>query len=129
MDQSSLVPVIAILGVLAYASMKLYFRHRATELRHRERIAAIEKGTDLPPDPALGPTPYLLQGLKLLFTGIGLSIFLIALSHASGNPRLLAVATIGLIPAGIGIAHLVLYRIQSKSERTAASGVTASNLR
>jgi len=63
----------------------LYYRHKKAELTHVERMAAIEKGVALPaiepPRPAPDPIRrYLLAGMIWLFSGVGLAIFLFALS-------------------------------------------------
>jgi hypothetical protein len=68
----------------------LFFRYRKQVLSHQERMTALEKGVDLPAmRTEAGPwTPrvYLLRGLIWLFGGIGLAVFLLALSLTSMEP-------------------------------------------
>jgi len=71
--------------VLVMAAMATRFKQR--ELQHQERMAALEKGTALPPmtDPAPQPAPFhprtlLLRGLLWLFTGIAITIMLAGLA-------------------------------------------------
>ena len=110
-----LVPIVALIGGLTIAGVAIYFRYRATELRHRERMAAIEKGIDLPAEPEMGRNKYLLKGLKGIFVGIGLTAFFVAMSRTQHDfPA--GLAPIGLIPIGIGIAHLIVYWVQGKQE-------------
>lgn len=58
----------------------LLMRYKWQELRHRERMAALEKGAQLPIEPAENapwtPRIYLLRGLIWLFSGIAVVIFL-----------------------------------------------------
>jgi hypothetical protein len=66
----------------------LNLRYRRRVLQHRERMAAIEKGVDLPglkemPDQPWSPRLYLLRGMIWLFAGIGLAIFLLGLSYTT----------------------------------------------
>jgi hypothetical protein len=67
----------------------LAFRHRRRELHHKERLAAIEKGAPLP---ALTdaeqrapwtPRVYLLRGMMWLFSGIGLTLFLVGFADSA----------------------------------------------
>jgi hypothetical protein len=113
---------IPIAGI-AVGGLSIYFGYRAKELLHRERMAAIEKGIELPPEPARGRNSYLLRGLINLSIGIGIAIFFLAIGLVSQNPRAAAVAAFGLIPIGIGIAHLVVYG------KTPADAATVSSPR
>lgn len=65
----------------------LQLRYRRRELQHRERMAALEKGVDLPPmaetAEALNPKLYLLRGMIWLFAGVGLAGFLLGLSYTT----------------------------------------------
>lgn len=63
--------------------MALAFRYKKREMQHRERLAAIEKGTALPAatEPApWSPRVYLLRGLMWLFSGLGLTVLLLGLA-------------------------------------------------
>lgn len=64
----------------------LLLRHRNQEMRHRERLAALEKGVVPPANPASAPwSPriYLLRGLIWSFTGAALIIALLVASLTS----------------------------------------------
>jgi Domain of unknown function (DUF6249) len=107
------IPVVAIImGVgIGMLSLFLQFRRKRDlfQLYHAERMAAIEKGIELPPLPPeffqdggrTGPAPVRNRrsGLILLFLGIALSVAL----WGSGARAYLW----GLIPAAIGLALLV----------------------
>ena len=85
--------VMLIASVAAILIVGLTLRYRRRELQHKERLAAMEKGAPLP---ALTdfeqrtpwtPRMYLLRGLMWLFGGIGLTLFLLAVSIATYQPR------------------------------------------
>jgi hypothetical protein len=77
------IMVLSAAGIIIWA---LNIRYRRQELRHKERMAALEKGAEIPVEPAerppvpWSPRVYLLRGLIWLFTGLGLSTFLLGLS-------------------------------------------------
>ncbi len=118
-----LIPIIAIImgigiGMLAiytgYLKRKDLFAHY-----HQERMAAIEKGIDCPPWPnhALAndetpapPRRHLLTGLVWLFIGLGAMVAVYATFDLSR-------ALFGLIPVGIGLAHLIYYFVEGRRKQ------------
>jgi len=111
------IPIIAIITDAAK-------RRRIYELHHNERLAAIEKGIEIPPLPpelfdkdfgqhAKRPR-YLLHGLIWLLVGLGL---LAALYFDFDRRRW---ALYALIPVGIGLAHLLYYAIEGRKEEEQA---------
>ncbi|MCL4854785.1 MAG: hypothetical protein KJZ78_25775, partial [Bryobacteraceae bacterium] len=108
-----IVPVTAIVMSMLVVAVAIYAGYRSKEFRHRERMTAMEKGIDLPADPITGPNFYLLRGLVWLFIGIGFAIFLVVMSFADPDPEMRAGAALGRIPAGVGIAYLIVYRVES----------------
>jgi len=121
----ALLAIVFLIVACAVAFGAFHFRHRAREFRHAELMAALDKGMELPPEPIkpiLGPMAHLLRGLIWLSVGIGISIFFLSLRISQHDNDLFAVATLGLIPMGVGVAHLVVYRLDSRAQRPA--GVT-----
>jgi Domain of unknown function (DUF6249) len=116
----TLIP-LAVLGVVwAIAFAAFRFRGQVQQLRHSERLAAIEKGIDVPieaPEPRFSEHVYLLRGLIWLFIGFGISIIFTALFLAEHVRELFALITLGLIPIGVGSAYLVVYRVELKRRR------------
>jgi hypothetical protein len=91
-------------------------------LYHQERIAAIDKGIELPPlppeffaDDHKPPSRHdtLLWGLIMTFIGLGLGIALLVKCG-------LNTAIFALIPLGIGLALLIFYFTVGKKEAEAA---------
>jgi hypothetical protein len=117
-----LVPLISIvMGIGMPLSIPIIFmvlhyrkRRRLMELHHTERMAAIERGMELPPFPLeviAGNTPRrrrssLLPGLVWLFIGIAMLICM--------HPLAEQVALLGLIPAGVGLAYLIYYLAEGR---------------
>ena len=110
--------VMGLMIPIVYQVLDYRRRRDVVEAHHRERMAAIERGMDIPPLPEswLGPTRlrrprYLLTGMIWLFIGIALYVFLRALVHPEP-----AVALVGLIPGGIGLAFLIYYFVEGRKE-------------
>ena len=83
------------------------------ELHHAERMAAIERGMDIPPLPielvdggGRRRRTSLLPGLVWFFVGLALVIG----RTADGDVPSVA----GLIPLGIGIAYLIYYYVEGR---------------
>jgi hypothetical protein len=120
-DPAVLIPLVAIVMSLAIPIVaiiaELAKRRKFYELHHKERLAAIEKGVELPPLPAefLGSKPkgrprYLLRGLIWLFVGLGLLIALSGITRSEAEKSWL----LGFIPTGVGLAYLIYYFVEGK---------------
>ncbi len=111
-----MIPIIAIIMGIGIAMLALWLDYRKKrdmfQMHHAERMAAIEKGIELPPLPsqffqdyrhgASEPSRHLRSGLVLLFVGCAIFVAL----HQVAGPD---VAWWGLVPAAIGAALLLFY--------------------
>jgi hypothetical protein len=119
------IPIVAIVGGIISGIVKTLGRQRLVELAARERIAAIERGVDptkLPlvtaaavdtdDDAAPFPRPggarrraqgLLIGGVVTLFTGVGVTTFLMLLDPNGGEP----VWAAGLVPSFVGAGLLL----------------------
>lgn len=96
------IPIV--IAVLNYRK-----RRRLIELYHAERMAAIERGMDVPPLPlelldergGRRRRTSLLPGLVWLFVGLAVLISLKAIGQDEG--------ILGLVPIGVGLAYLIYY--------------------
>lgn len=101
-------------------------RRRLMELHHAERMAAIERGIEIPPLAAdvLSPRRIscstLLPGLIFLFVGLALLLGL----YGSDAPfsAFLGLSLWGLIPTAIGLALLIYYLIKGRKPQTSKDG-------
>jgi hypothetical protein len=129
------IPVIAIVLGVGAAIVQIIANHRQrlqrAEHRHRERLAAIEKGLELPADP---PEPVvdarqrprdLLRGLVLLLVGAVLVPALMRNGDAD-------VALFGLLPAAVGLAYVIYYVVERRraaaAEKNAPGGENGGSL-
>ena len=113
------IPIIAIIMSLSipivFAIVDYRRKRDIVEANHKERMAAIERGMELPALPesfyqSIKParrSSYLLPGLVWLFVGIGIFI---ALGAIAGDE----VRMLGLIPAGVGLALLIYHFVEGR---------------
>ena len=81
---------ILLLSALAIVLAVLYIRFRNHQMLHQERMAALEKGVDVPL--GRGPAPwsprlYLLRGLIWSFGGAALIVCLLGIAYSSQRPE------------------------------------------
>jgi hypothetical protein len=115
------IPIVAIVMSLSipivFAVVDYRRRRDIVEATHKERLAAIERGMELPALPesfyqSVKParrSSYLLPGLVWLFVGIGIFI---ALGAIAGDD----VRMLGLIPAGVGLALLIYHFVEGRKQ-------------
>ena len=118
---AELIPLFAIVFVIGlplsipivFAVLNYRKRKRLMELHHAERMAAIERGMDVPPLPldlidgrSTRRRSSLLPGLVWLFIGLALLIAMQSIREEE--------AVLGLIPAGIGLAYLIYYFVEGR---------------
>lgn len=111
------IPIVAVVGGISVAIVRIITQARLEELARRERIAAIERGVDptkLPPLPGAGADAYVTPGNGRLHRAQGMLIgALIVLAVGLGLGIMLYVVephekhwVIGLIPTLVGCALL-----------------------
>jgi hypothetical protein len=112
-------PAFALAFVLAFIGFAMWLRQQRRIMIHRERLASIEKGLDLPPvEQEATRISFNVQRLLLLFglvwISIGVGFFLVfstMLSHpieaTKDVPYGIQYVGIGMI--GIGLSHLIAF--------------------
>ena len=115
-----MIPLSAVILGISAGIVGIVSRHRQllqrADLRHKERLAAIEKGIELPPDPPetdIRRPRYLLKGLLWTFGGAAVWLVLTGLSGPEEG-------RIGFIGVAIGLAYLVYYAVQGRHEEKAS---------
>jgi hypothetical protein len=123
-----LIPIISVtvsLGALIIWIL-VWHRRRVHEVdcRHKERMAAIEKGLELPPESLPLPEQmpprarYLLRGL--IWLGVGLAL---ALTFGVHERFGIQAGSFGWIAVAVGAAYLIFYFVEGRkaavSEREA----------
>lgn len=133
MDEESmavLIPIVAIVFGIGLAIVGIISKHREklqrVELRHKERLVAIEKGLELPPElddqdngGKRSRSSSLRQGL--IWLGVGIVLYF-ALDQLVGDK----IALFGLIPAAVGIANLIFYVIEGRKAAANGNGAPGS---
>ena len=109
------IPIIGIILGVTIAIVAIVTGHRQkmqrNDMRHKERLAAIEKGLEIPPEPVESEngkksgTPR--SGLIGLLVGI---VLYFALRAVAGSD----VALFGLIPAAVGGANLLAWFLEDR---------------
>ncbi len=107
------IPILAVIGGIALAIVGIVTKSREEELKHKERIIAMEKGIALPEEPKpaepqSGRMKHLTGGLVLTFLGVA---FLV-LRLVAGNEDAL---TAGIIIGAVGLALLLAGWIQKRN--------------
>lgn len=121
-----MIPLAAITLGVATGIVVIVSRHRRQmrelDNRHRERMAAIEKGLDLPPDPVVeqaavverlrvprrAGSSYLLRGL--IWLGVGIALVGSDSILGAGNRAFAWVAV------AVGTAYLIYYAFEGRRE-------------
>jgi hypothetical protein len=122
--QDLAVPLV-VAAVLAFVGFRQWLRHQQRVLIHRERLAAIEKGVELPPWPepslpVLGMDGLLLlSGLIWLALGVGgmIAAYVIVPQLTVPDAPPPSIALVGLPASLVGLAHLVVYRVHRSRRR------------
>ncbi|MEE9269486.1 MAG: DUF6249 domain-containing protein [Candidatus Krumholzibacteria bacterium] len=108
------IPLLFIFGGVAIAIVAVIMSGRRKELKHKERLIAMEKGIELPGEPVKQQrTTYLshrTRGLVMVAGGAMLTIALWATAGTDGGVW-------GLVPLGIGIALLVSSALEKRENQ------------
>jgi hypothetical protein len=111
--------VVFVMILLAFAAFQQWLRHQRRLFLHRERLAAIEKGAELPPVEeeiqrrSRGAQRVLvLAGLVWISLGVGALSG--DVSSFIGNP---ISRPLGIALVGIGLSHLVVFVLARSQDR------------
>ena len=117
---------IVMVAVIGYLAFRQWLQLSRRMMIHRERLAAIEKGVELPPlEQEVRRTGWnvqrflVLAGLVWASLGIGIFVTLSALiAHPRPAPQDIpqGLQWIGLAPICIGASHLIVYLIGKRKE-------------
>jgi amino acid transporter len=119
-----LVPLAGILFPIFIIFIIFYFvfttDYKKEKLKREERMKAIEKGVELPPEPTrkpLTPLDYLRRGVISLGIGLGLIIGGWIFATKMRDPGIFFFPLAGFIMTFVGVALVIYYKIQDKSKK------------
>jgi hypothetical protein len=115
-----MIPIVAIIMGIGIGMLSLFLDYRKKQdmfaLHHKERLAAIDKGMEVPPLPpeffqenrrrVRVVSDYLRRGLVLVLVGTALTV---ALYDSERRDYLW-----GLLPVAMGVANLIFYWFESR---------------
>jgi hypothetical protein len=116
---------IVIVAFIAFVAFRQWLQHQRRMVIHRERLAAIEKGVELPPlEQEVRQSNWNVQRILLLagliWISLGIGTF-VTLSALLVKPQYLSIPNgmqyIGVAPFAIGLSHLIVYAVGTKKER------------
>ncbi len=115
---------IVIVAFIAFVGFRQWLQHQRRTMIHQERLAAIEKGIELPPlEPEIRKSNWnvqrilLLAGLLWISLGVGAFVTLNALLAHSPELRIPnGIQFVSIAPAAIGLSHLIVYVVGRKRE-------------
>ena len=117
---------LIVIALIAYLGFRQWLRQHRRSMIHQERLAAIEKGIELPPlEQEVQSRSWdvqrilLLAGLTWISLGIGaFVVFTALLSYPSDAAQEIpqGIQWVGVAPAAIGLSHLIVYVVGKKKE-------------
>lgn len=128
------IPIVAIIMGIGIAMLGMWLDYRKKreifQLYHSERMAAIEKGIDVPslPSEFFGdyrrrprtPTDYLRRGLMWLLVGSAVAVALFETDNKNLS------WSWGLVPVAVGIANVLFYAFTRRSQAPRQPGAPDS---
>ena len=113
--------VLVIVALIGFMGFHQWLRHHRRIMIHRERMASVQKGIELPPlEQEVERSSWnvqrilLLAGLSWISVGVGAFVVLSALLAYRSQltediPQ--GIQWIGVAPVGIGLSHLIVYLV------------------
>jgi hypothetical protein len=104
-DLIGLVAVVLTCGLPVAA---LYTYYRVRKLRSQERLAALEKGAQIPMEPELSQFARSRRyGILLVCGGLGFMTMFAVIARVMEEPQTLVAAAFGILPLAIGIGYFL----------------------
>jgi hypothetical protein len=101
---SIFIPILAVIGIFAMIIVVIIMSNREKELKHKERLLAMEKGMELPEEPIKQKRPaYLsLRAWGLVLFSLGAVLFFALWVQVGFKYSIW-----GLMPAGLGVGLMI----------------------
>jgi len=102
-----LIPIVAVVGGMAIAIVGVITKSKEEELKHKERIIAMEKGIPVPEMPACAPRVEKPRYLAIRAWGLVITLIGLALVFSIGIANDFTDGVWGLIPTALGVGLLL----------------------
>jgi len=103
-----LIGLVAVVLTCGLPLAALYTYYRVRKLRTQERLAALERGAQIPMEPELSQVARSRRaGILLVCGGLGFMIMFAVIARVVEEPRTLAAAAFGILPVAIGIGYFL----------------------
>jgi hypothetical protein len=102
-----LIPIVAVVGGMAIAIVGVITKGKEEELRHKERIIAMEKGIPIPEMPAPAPRKEKPRYLAIRAWGLVITLIGVAVMISISVGSALRNGIWGLIPTALGVGLLL----------------------
>jgi hypothetical protein len=102
-----LIPIIAVVGGMAIAIVGVITKSKEEELKHKERIIAMEKGIPVPEMPAPAEPKNKPRYLAIRAWGLVITLIGLAIMISIGVANEFRDGVWGLIPTALGVGLLL----------------------
>jgi hypothetical protein len=109
-----LIPIVAVVGGMAIAIVGVITKGKEEELRHKERIIAMEKGIPIPESSPCQPKADKPRYLAIRAWGLVLTLIGVALVIAIGTASEPRNGVWGLLPTALGVGLLIAAWLEKK---------------
>jgi hypothetical protein len=109
-----LIPIVAVVGGMAIAIVGVITKSKEEELKHKERIIAMEKGIPIPESAPCQPKAEKPRYLAIRAWGLVITLIGIAIMASVGIGSDLRNGIWGLIPTALGIGLLLAGRLEKR---------------
>jgi hypothetical protein len=109
-----LIPIVAVVGGMAIAIVGVITKGKEEELKHKERIIAMEKGIPIPESSPCQPKADKPRYLAIRAWGLVLTLIGVALVIAIGTASEPRNGVWGLLPTALGVGLLIAAWLEKK---------------
>ena len=104
----NIIGLVAVVLTCGLPGAALYTYYRVRKLRTEERLAALEKGAQIPMEQELSPFARSRRaGILLVSGGLGFMLMFAAIARVTNEPETLVAAAFGILPLAVGLGYFL----------------------
>jgi len=105
---AEVIGLVAVVLTCGLPVAMLYTYYRVRKLRTEERLAALERGAEIPMEPELSQFARSRRaGILLVSGGLGFLLTFLVIARVVGEPDTLAAAALGILPLAVGLGYFL----------------------